>query len=179
MDMNGNGGFDGSWVVILFLAIMFGGFGGCGIGGRGGCDSGEYGRAEHQHMDTREEIRFNEAATQAAINNLGATQYQQAIFAEICGVNRNVDGVNFNVLLQGKDNQLATLQSEKAINDKIDANTIRALELQGMRDYMDKSILGMQYAMLDRCCPRPAWPTCNPMASSGVNVPFGGGCGGF
>lgn len=194
---NGDYGMGGSgcWLIAL-IALMFGGFD--GRRGRDGFDGADWGRSEHQHMDTREEIRFNEASTQAQINELSSDLYQRQIFSEICDVNRNVDAASaanlaatadakYDNALLLKDMALDNLKcccetqkmiaaSECAILSRFDA-----FENQNLRDKVSELQLGLSQCNQNqtlintlRPCPVPAFQTCNPWAAN--NGCCGNGC---
>lgn len=154
----GDGGC-GISTLLIFALLAGGGFGGWG-GRNEGYNCAETSHIDHQFNQIQEDIQTSELMTQSMIENLGVSQYQQAIFKEICDTNRNVDDkfcstqaliadAKYDNALIAKDAEITALRcccetkeaiaaSTNAIMQKMDAN-----EIQCLRDKLNDVQLGL------------------------------------
>lgn len=150
-------GGNGLWLFAI-LALMNGGFGGWGANrfadGRVATvedlnNSANFTRLENQ-------VRANENTAQQGFTNLGngicQLGYQLATdfgamskdLAECCcGINRNIDGVNYNVASQASDIKATLTAQVQSIKDMLNADKIASLQNQVNQMYLSNQLCGI------------------------------------
>lgn len=178
----GDGWGGNSWFFIIALfALMNGGFGGWGRDGRTASvedlqNTSNFARLEGQ-------VRANENTIQQGFTNMGngicQLGYQLATdfgamskdLAECCcGINRNIDGVNYNVALQGSQTREAITTGIQSIKDMLAAEKAAALQAQVNKLEMEKMFCGVPRI-------QPATVYGSVPVSGGFNFGCGCGCG--
>lgn len=139
----GNGwgfGGDASWILILFLFVIFG-WGNNGFGGNGGNGGNmAWPWALSQSTDTLVQSGFNQAATTAALGDLSIALTNGFAGAEISRANQmtnltnQINALGTAQLTAGFQNQLATAQLGSDIAREACAN--RTVASDGFRDIL-------------------------------------------
>ena len=180
-DGYGFGGGSGLWLFAI-LALMCGGFG----SNRWGCNCGDGRCATVEDLNNsanftrlENQVRMNENTIQQGFTNMGngicqlgyqlATdngQVQKEISECCCGINRNIDAVNYNVAAQAAAINANTVAVGQKILDKMCENEKAAMQARIQQ-------LELQQAM----CGVIRYPT---QATYSAGFPFWGnnyGCG--
>lgn len=170
----GFGGGSGIWLFAI-LALMWGGFGGnrWGNGFEGRCATVEDLNNSANFTRLENQVRMNENTIQQGFTNTGngicqlgyqlATdngQIQKEISECCCGINRNIDSVNYNVASQAAAINANTVAVGQKILDKMCEN-----EKAQMQNEINQ--LRLQQAM----CGVVRYPT---QATFNAGVPFWG-----
>ena len=134
-------GGDASWILILFLFVMFGGWNNGGYGSNGGVNGGmAWPWALSQNTDNLVQSGFNQAATTAALGDLSNAITNGFAGAEISRVNQmtnltaQINALGTAQLTAGYQNQLATAQLGSDIAREACAN--RTVVSDGIRDVL-------------------------------------------
>lgn len=123
MGNNGNNGFfggDGAWIILFFIAMMFGGYGN-GWGGNGGFNGGlgtdfPWLLNANNNTDALVTAGFANQSTQNALNGIqsavtsGFGDVQTALCGGFAGVNASVNGAQSALAQQLYTNQIADLE---------------------------------------------------------------------
>ena len=170
----GFGGGSGIWLFAI-LALMWGGFGGnrWGNGFEGRCATVEDLNNSANFTRLENQVRMNENTIQQGFTNTGngicqlgyqlATdngQIQKEISECCCGINRNIDSVNYNVASQAAAINANTVAVGQKILDKMCEN-----EKAQMQNEINQ--LRLQQAM----CGVVRYPT---QATFNAGIPFWG-----
>lgn len=102
----GDFGSDGGWLGMLLVIALLGG-GNFGMGGRAGI-SNEF---QYEALNTNMQAGFNQVTTQANFDTVDLA---------LQAIQGAVNAGNFQNALLNKDNQIATIASDNAINRNID-----------------------------------------------------------
>ena len=132
-------GGDASWILILFLFVMFG-WGNGGYGGNGANGNMAWPWALSQSTDTLVQSGFNQAATTAALGDLSTAITTGFAGAEVSRCNQmanltaQINALGTAQLTAGYQNQLATSQLGSDIAREACAN--RTVVSDGIRDVL-------------------------------------------
>lgn len=175
----GMGGSGFIWILFLFVLL---GFGGNGFGGN---KQGEisndfaYSNLNNSLGRIQDQNTYNTNTITQGLSNLGYTNLSN--FKDLssqmasccCGIERNIDSVNFNLAKSTCDITTAIRADGEATRALINANT-----MQDLRDRLQAAELGLSQAAQTanivsqvRPFPQPAYITCSPYSSPC------GGCG--
>lgn len=134
-------GGDASWILILFLFVIFGGWGNGGFGGNNGVNGGmAWPWALSQSTDSLVQSGFNQAATTAALGDLSNAITTGFAGAEVSRCNQmanlatQINALGTAQLTTGYQSQLATCQLGSDIAREACAN--RTVVSDGIRDVL-------------------------------------------
>lgn len=179
-------GGNGLWLFAI-LALMNGGFGGWGANrfadGRAASVEDLQNTSNFARLESQ--VQGNGTAITTAATNLGngicQLGYQLATdfgamskeMAECCcGINRNIDGVNYNVASQAAAINANVTAQVQSIKDMLAAEKAQALQAQVNRLEMEKMFCGVPKI-------QPATVYGAVPASYGFNFGCGCGCGNY
>lgn len=188
-----NDGFlegNGIIVLILFLLMFSGGFGGFGNNNRGNCATQQDVNSGFQFAQVDNGIRGLERgicdlgyASLNQTNQLGAQIAQSAFQAKecCCETNRNIDAVRYEAAKNTCDITTAIHNEAEQTRQLITANVMQELRDQNTAYQLQLSNQAQTANLINqlRPCPIPAYLACSPYQS--LTTPYGyngyGGCG--
>lgn len=156
---NGNGGWGndlgGSWVLILFILLLFGGWGGMGFGGFGGGMGGMLGAdmfggfGLYPWLNNSEHISdgFRDQMTSTQINGL-----QNSITSGFGDVQLGIAGVNQNICQTGNGIVNAITGSQNAITTQMYNNEIANLNRSFAEQTANAQGFNSLTNQLAQCC---------------------------
>lgn len=154
--MNGNDGmFGGNGVWFLALLFLFGG--GFGYGARGGspvteadlCNANSFNDLKSGVRNVSDQIAGMNIGLTKGICDLGYTVYGQFASLErqladcCCGIERNIDGVNYNVASQAAAINANTTAQVQKILDAITGNRMADMQAQINQLQLQSALCGV------------------------------------
>ena len=189
--MDGFGGGWGIWILIILFFIMGAGGNGFGWGNRGNAVDTLTNEFLYTNLNSTLDRGFNQLANQNfeiqkdLCQGFGATQQEIANsrFAAqecCCETNRNIDAVRYENAKKTCDIITAANANTQKIIDQLTSDKIDSLRTELQAAQLQLGNLSQTQTIINqlRPVPVPAYLTCSPYASYGVNG-FGFGWNGF
>lgn len=147
----GNGGFggDGSWLIVLFLFALMGGWGnnGNGWGGNVG-GNGYYPWALANNTDNLVTSGFNNAGVTSQLSGIQTSLTNGFANAEVAGCNRTIDALQTSY-----NNQIASMNQSFANAQALDARLdALAMSLQNCCCENRASVADLKYTVATEAC---------------------------